>query len=208
MRIMSSMAIYLDDERLLDIEATDLGSVIESASCQLECAGRIVVEVKIDGESLIGEEVAKRSDDPVVDHEVRLYSANPKTLVLATLEQVREQLAEALKLQEQAAGKLQQDEPSEALKQLSQSIDIWLQLQQAVYQSSRLLGVNLDELELEQGSVPEMTDELVNRLKEMKDLVTNNDTVGLADMLAYEWPDIAKRWDCMIEKLIESVDAA
>jgi len=47
------MAVYLDDEAVA-LEGDDLGGVLASASERLKPSGRVVVEVEVDGQKLVG----------------------------------------------------------------------------------------------------------------------------------------------------------
>ena len=44
------------------------------------------------------------------------------------------------------------------------------------------------------------------RLNELYEYLTNRDTVALADTLAYEWPDVTKRWQSVVDDLIQAID--
>ncbi|MFA9476673.1 hypothetical protein ACERK3_00055 [Phycisphaerales bacterium AB-hyl4] len=195
------MAIYLDDEPTA-LTGDDLASVLVSARKQVQPDGRVVVEIQVDGEAVAASELDKFASLPVADREVRLYSADPKTLGRQTLEQVRPRLAEVKQIQEQAAEHLQQDQGTEAMTNVRDMIEIWLQAQQAVLHTAVLLEVDLNELEVDGRPFQEITNELLEKLQEVKTLLQNQDSVGLADTLQYEWPALADQWDRLLASLI------
>ncbi len=199
------MAIYLDDQPT-ELAGANLGEVLVSASEGLAGDGRVVVEVMLDGKVVSGDELGKHQDESVSDAEVRLTSAEPKALAVSALSQVRDHLPQAGALHEQAAEQLQQDNPAEALKTIALAIDVWMQTQEAVLGSAGIVGLSLDEVNVDGEPMTAFTDELIERLHGLKDLITAGDTVALADTLAYEWPAIVHRWDQLIGELIETIE--
>ena len=110
-------------------------------------------------------------------------------------------------MQDEAAEQLQQDEASEALQQVASAIEVWLQTQQAVQNSAALLQVDLDAIEVDGEAVSALTDELAQQLQNLKQLINDGDTVGLADALAYEWPGTTEKWDRLVQELVAKIEA-
>jgi len=194
------MTIYLDDQPL-QLKGRDLKSLLVAASDHLSDAGRIVVEVQVDGQPLVEEALDQQYTEELGDAEVRLYSADPSELAVMTLEQVKEKLNDARQAQAQAADFFQEDKLDLALKQVVGVIEVWQQTQQAVLQSVQLLGMSLDNMEVEGRSVPDMTDALLNQVSGLRDLLSAGDTVGLADAMAFEWPQTANDWEELMTEL-------
>ena len=179
--------------------------LLAAARDQLAPAGRVVVEVRVDGEIIAGPALDEETlTQP--DCDIRIYSAHPGELVVGVLEDVRTGLAESTKLQQEAAELLQQDEPGKALDLVKQSIEGWLNAQQAVGQSAQLLQIDLSAGTIEDQSVLERMTELVGSLTELKDAVVANDFVAIADMLQYEWPQITERWDAALGAIVKYVE--
>lgn len=198
------MAVYLDDAAFAT-DAPNLGLVLEAARQQLEPAGRMVVEVQVDGTALTGEDLNRAQAKAVGGEEVRLYSADPRQLAVETLEGVRGRLEDARVLQSEVADLLQQDEAVTALQKLGQLIEIWLQTQQAVLHTTVLVGVSLETIEVDGQPSTAITNELIAKLTQLKELVTANDTVALADVLAYEWEPVVEQWDQLLAALITRI---
>ncbi len=199
------MAIYLD-EKPTELAGTSLGEVLTSASEGLASDGRVLVEVMLGGEVISGDALGEHQATEIGETELRLTSADPKELATSTLTQIREQLPIATKLHEQAADELQADNPSEALKHIADAIEVWMMTQEAVLGSAGVVGLGLDEVKVGDEPMSSFTDELIEQLHGLKDLITSKDTVALADALAYEWPATVERWDQLIEQLIEEIE--
>jgi hypothetical protein len=174
-------------------------------SSELSAAGRVVVEVKVDGAAITGP--ALEDDQPTApDSDIRVYSAKPGDLVVGILEEVRTQLAASQEMQQQAADHLQQDDPAKAMGLVKESINGWLQAQQAVGQSAQLLQLDLQAVKVDDQPVIERMNELISSLNELKDILGANDFVALADALQYEWPEITERWDTAIGAIIKHIE--
>jgi len=179
--------------------------LLAAVSDELSAAGRVVVEVKIDGQSITGP--ALDDDQPTSDaSDIRVYSAKPDELVVGILEEVRTQLSAAQQMQQKAAEHLQQDDPAQAMGLVKESINGWLQAQQAVGQSAQLLQLDLQAIQVGDQPVIERMNELIASLNELKDILGANDFVALADALQYEWPEITERWDAAIGAIIKHVE--
>ena len=111
-------------------------------------------------------------------------------------------------MQQQAADLLQQDDPAKAMDLVKESINGWLQAQQAVGQSAQLLQLDLEAIKVGDQSVMGRMSELIASLTELKDIVVANDFVALADALQYEWPEITDRWDAAIGAIVKHIESA
>lgn len=196
--------IHIDDQPST-LSVTSMRELLAAVSDELAPTGRVVVEVRVDGTSITGPGLD--DDQPTAAaSDIRVYSAKPSDLVVGILEEVRAQLAESSKMQTQAAEFLQQDDPTKAMDLVKESINAWLQAQQAVGQSAQLLQLDLQAIKVEDQSVIERMNELIASLTELKDIVVANDFVALADALQYEWPDITDRWDAALGAIIKHIE--
>ena len=199
------MPIYLDN-REVDLAGEALGQVLAAARDHLQPQGRVVVEVELDGQPVGGQDLDARQDEPVGQRELRMTSVDPRRLAVDTLNQVRDRLGEAQGLQETAADLLQQGRQSEALQRVASAIDIWLQTQQAVLHSAVLVGVDLDQIQVQGQDSGHITAQLLERLQELKQNITDGDSVALADALQYEWPAMVGQWDALIVALTGRIE--
>lgn len=196
------VTIYLDDQPV-ELGGEDLGAVVAAARVRLEPLGRLLVEVQWDGCTLGPDEISARRGESVAEAQVRLYSADPGELVCQALEQIRCELGHAGELQAEAAEMLQQDRQKEAMRSLGESLQSWQKVQQALIACADLLGLKLEEVRVDGLPLEEAAESLIERLKGLRDLIVNRDTVGLADALAYEWPAITQQWDRFVGDWIE-----
>ena len=198
------MPIHIDDQPST-LTAGSMRELLAAVSESLVSSGRVVVEVKVDGRSITGP--ALDDDQPTADAaDIRVYTAKPGDLVVGILDEVRTQLAVSQQMQQEAADLLQQGDPAKAMDLVKQSIDGWLQAQQAVGQSAQLLQLDLQVIKVDDQPVMERMSELINALNELKDIIGANDFVAMADALQYEWPEITDRWDASIAAIIKHIE--
>jgi hypothetical protein len=201
------MPIYVDDQPVA-LNESDLGQALELVTRRLEPQGRVIVEVILNGASLVGDDLMQHAQDSLAGAELKLYSADPRDLALHVLRQVREGLRTAGEAQAQAANLFQKDQSGAAMKCIGEALVLWQQAQQAVLHSAQLMGVELDQQSFEGEPLATVTNGLLAQLNDLRDRLQNNDTLGLADALLYEWPATIERWQRLIQQVIHWVEAA
>lgn len=202
---MLPMQVYLD-EQPVELPGSHLAALLDAARKRLDGA-RVVVEVAVDGDKLNEQEITDRAEEKLGDVDVRLVTADPRELAIETLEQVRGRLGDAQELQQDAADLLQQDQTPPALQKVGQSVEAWLQVQQAVLQSAVLLNLDLDRIDVDGRPAHELTSQAVEQLGDVKTFIQANDTVALADALQYEWPETTAQWHRLIDALVAQIKA-
>ena len=199
------MAIFLDDKPA-ELGGSDLAQVLSSVRSHLASTGRMVVEVKRDGQCLVGDDLERAQSDSAAEGEWRLYTADTRDLARSTLEAMLSQLDQARQYQLEAADKLNEDQQEEAMQLIAQAIGIWQQTQQAVSHCVSLIGIDLTQLSVNDAPASSVVESLVDQLTAMRDAIVAGDTVNLADSLAYEWPHTADRWQKILDAIVEKID--
>lgn len=195
------------DEQSVELPGPSLGELLDAARKKLADGGRVVVEVAIDGNKLDEQQITDRQGEDVGRLDVRFTSADPKALAVETLEQVRARLGDAEEFQKEAADLLQRDQTQNALHKVGESIEAWLQVQQAVLHSTVLLGIDLDQIVVHGEPAHALTTQALERLQDVKAYLQANDTVALADALEYEWPETTAKWHTLIDEVIAKIKA-
>ncbi len=201
------MPIYLDDHPL-DIAADSLGDALDAAGRELHAKHRLIVEVQLDGERIPGDRLREQRSTALEGKELRLHSADPRELAADAIRQARLLLSQAAAAQSQAADLLQQDDPAQALERISLAMSAWQQAQQAVLNGSLLVDLDLDAVTFDDTPITTLVNDLLAQFQQLKKLITDNDTLALADALAYEWPATTDRWDQLMAHLADAIEAA
>jgi len=199
------MPVFLDGHPIRP-DATKLGAVLDEIRSHVAGQGRVIVEVELNEERLIGEAIHTYRDADVQQGDLKLTSAEPNELILQAIEDCRIELQTMAGQLEDAAQMLQQDRADEAFPKLQDMLQTWQRVQQVVRESSRMLGFDLDAFEFEGRPVTELFDGLVEQLKDLRDQVQSGDALALADTLAYEWPETVARWQQMLSAYAEALN--
>ena len=202
--MMIHMAVLIDG-KLVEINGANLNDVLSEASRHLEPAGRVVVKVEVDSESLDSATLEARRQDSVAGCELRLTSVEPQEIVLEVLHDVSASLATVRQDQRTTAELLQQDDQAQALQRLAAIIGTWQQVQQGVIQSLSVSQIDVEELKVGDRDVTELLNSLADGLRSLRDQLAAHDTVALADALLYEWPAIFDQWNLLVSAVIDAV---
>lgn len=204
-RMMKSMVVYIDEE-LIDIQSCGLGLVLQEAKKHLAASGRVVIEVEVDGRQLEYDALAELERSSIDESEVRLTSADPRDVAVAALCEVRKHLASTKQDHHLAAEMLQQDNQAEAVGKIASLVTVWQRTHRAVIESSALMGVDVGMLTVGEQTAEDVVGTLAEHLKTLRDLLQARDTVGLSDVLLYEWPEVIARWDLLVGALMDQIE--
>ena len=198
------MAVFIDGQPV-DLSGRDLGSVLDQVREQLVADGRVVVEVELDGRRLDSQELAGQRRHQVDQSRLCLTTADSHVLAVTALRQVRLAMAAGRDEQVQTAEQLQQDQQSQALKGFESVVSTWQRTQQALVAAVQMVQMDLAGLLVDGQSAEVLLRRLADQLKVTCDLVAARDTVGLADVLLYEWPQVIDQWDRLLGTVIDAI---
>ena len=193
------MQAFLDD-RPINAERPSLAGALAAGAAMAESAGRIIVEVTLDGHDLAGEQLDRPSDDDLGDAEVRLVSADPRELAAKALADAGTQLGATRTRQAACAELVQTGRLAEAMDELGACLAEWQAAQAVVQSVTQLLRVAPDDTG---GAI----DALAARLDELRSALGAEDWATLADLLAYDLDEQAERWIGMLDAMRREVEA-
>ncbi len=197
-----AVKVYLDDEPLKVADAR-LGTALEAGVARARGRGRIVVEVLVDGSPAPASDIERPPERAPYAAEVRLVSAEPRSLVRTTLHDAADALEDAREAQAAAAERLQRGETADALGDLSRTISIWESVRRAMEDGAELIGDG-------SGGAPDigpLLDGLAERLVEIRRALTAQDWSALADALAYDMEEQADVWWGALTAFADSLKA-
>ncbi len=195
------MPIYLD-EKLIEPQGDDLQSALDEADTILQDTSRIVIEVKIDGHVLLGEEFDTAAGIITIGKKIEFMSGEPAQLANDALREIIGDLDQARRLHIQAAEAFQQDQTESAMQCINQITEIWQQVIHAVTLVSPIKGIDIEVDEYQNQKITQLTDDLLQKLSELKVMIQDSDTLGIADVLSYEWPETVDAWEKFIQWMI------
>ena len=197
------MAILLDGRPVPVPERTDqpLRDLLDALRRQ-HAPQRIIVRIEQDGQVLAGEALDAALDAPLAAHsQLVLTTDDPRALVARALREVADALRHAAEHSAAAADLLEQGEPAAAMQAVQPTLTPWRDLQQVIQQAGALLGQSWLMQELDGQPLHVHLSTLAGRLRDMRDALTSQDAVLLADVLRYELPELATGWAGHLETL-------
>ncbi|MEO0963546.1 MAG: hypothetical protein AAFY08_00360 [Planctomycetota bacterium] len=200
------MPTYLDDAPLA-VDAATLDAALDVARRDAEAQGRLIVEVSLDGESLMGDRLDAAMGTAIGEAELRLYSADAAQVAGEALHEVRASIDRIEAMHQEAADELQRGDQAAGLATVGRVIELWLGVQRGIGQAAQVAGIELDGLTFGQTSATALFSGLLERLQELKGMIESGDTIALADALAYEWSEITEPWGALVDTLIAMVEA-
>jgi hypothetical protein len=198
------MRIYLDNQPL-DSDALTVAGGIATAREAAHAEGRVIIEAKLDGRTLLGTELASTDQ---AGEELRLVSANPRALVAASLREVADGMAEVRAAQAEAAGLLQSGEYEPAFARMGEAIGGWENVRRVIDEGPRLLGVDATPLPLGRSrTVGGAIEALSASLTNLQSAVRVQDWSTLADVLEADLDDSATEWGNLLVSLADHLSA-
>jgi hypothetical protein len=199
------MKAFLDD-RPLAIGRPTLSAAIEAALASARSTGRVVVEVRVDGQA-VPDDVLEAPPDDATGDEVRIVSIQPAALVRATLLDAGHALRGAGEAQMACAHHLQSGRIDAGLKELSGVVDTWQAVREALDNGASLLGLPLDRLTAPDAdvSLAAVIASLASRLEEIRRHLAAQDWSALADVLAYDMEGDAASWADLLDTVAQGL---
>lgn len=193
------------DEVPLNIDRPTLACALETGLGQAKAAGRVVIEVKLDGAPLTDDQLADPSQEETPGSEVTMTTAEPIVLVRATLMDGRDALAQTIELQKAAAQMLHAGQTKDALQAVAETLGLWQAVQQVIQQATSMVGATPQTLTLEPPAAGETpiplatrVEELATTLVEIRDSMREGDMTRLADVLEYDLVEKAELWRTLL----------
>jgi hypothetical protein len=91
-----------------------------------------------------------------------------------------------------------------ALPKLTELLQVWIRIDQALAACRKVAGVGLREPELAD-EFNAAADELAPKLAEIRDAVRSQDFTSAADVLAYDLPEHGERWVELLRRIADTI---
>lgn len=187
------MKVLLDGKPIA-VSRSDVATALADGVRLAEQDGRVIIEVLGDGTKLDEATLASRTHTTPLQV-LELRSAEPRQLIVATLQDSADALNHARTEQLIAAHAIQRGEPEKSLDSIRSALETWQLVRDAAARAGVMWGVNFlagEAREIGTNSVDEK--ELARSLSVLRDAFTNEDWAALSDVLAYQLTPQADQW--------------
>lgn len=199
------MIVTLDGRRLSgNFESTQLLQALVDAVRRDHLPNRLVVQVSIDGETLLDPILSERLTQPVGGAaQIDLASADPQEIVVAALREAAGQVELAAGAHEEVASELQAGQVAQAIRAYGQLLNVWQVCRDTVKNAGLILNRDLGPLTAAGGTVNEHFTRLSAQLRDVRAAFDSRDFVLLGDILRYEMPDTCRNWNTLLLELAD-----
>jgi hypothetical protein len=167
------------------------------------CApGRLIVCVKCNGEEIAGEVLAETLAKPISEFQrLDVFSTTPTQLVQETMKHATSSLEQTGSACQKAAELLTEGKRTEGIKALSECLQSWQQIHEAIIKGFAVLELDPQTEQINDKSLVEMLETPKEMLNQIKQALKSQDDVLLADVLQYEFSDAANQWHSVVSWL-------
>ena len=200
------MELYVDEQRIElspPPEAT-VDDVLETVRRDNATSGHIIVGLVCDGVDVFGPELTsilpRRSSEC---RRIDVQTGDPQPIVADALIGALSALSDIEHKQAEVVALFGEGKTSTAMSLLSDCIGEWLQINNAITQSLALLSEGGKLPDDRSDRLADMIKPVFDKLSDIKDAVTAQDFVAVADILEYEFSAVGDCWRATIESVLE-----
>ncbi len=201
------MDIIIDGSR--DFGFTNPPPDLLSALCAIDDYlrenGRIPVAIQVDGEKLVPEKLIESLQNKKIDevNELEITSRSLKTVVMETLDSIREAVPLLQGICHNLAEIFQSEQPEKGYEPFEQLAFLWGEVKNKELLIIKNLTLDLESLKINGRTLKQHHDELNKYLQEALEALKAQDGVLLGDLLEYE---LAPRAE-LEEEIFNSLEA-
>lgn len=195
---------FVDDT---EVDAADvLGGTIEEAlrkvQSDLTAPGTLVVSLRCDGRDVPEGDMTLALSKPVSEfRRLEVFTATKGTLIAEAMEQASSTLDATSEECQRIAELLSEGKTTEGIQALGQCLCLWQQVHEAIGKSIQMLELDASATTVEGRPLIEMIERPRDLLLEIKQALTAKDHVLLADIMQFEFEDVAATWKAIVETL-------
>lgn len=194
------MRVLLDDQPC-STSATTIGEAVAVAADAAEQAGRLVIEVLVDGSSLSEEDLQENGRLANSAEEVQLLTTTMNELLRDTFVHAAEALADADTVQKEAAEFIQSGRQNEGMQNLLAALETWGGIRDAVVKGLGLADISPEDVTIEGIGLPDAIGRLQIRLGGLKEAMVAEDVSATCDCLLYDLPESTTEWRTILSGL-------
>jgi hypothetical protein len=171
-------------------------------------SGRIVCAISLDGNAIDAQYEESIAEESVENFGgLIIETADPKTLCLATLEEVAHHILPIVEESARISELIDSGKEVQALGRIVPCMEVWGAIVKAVHDIAQLMDVDMDDIASEDESLSQSLRSLVDLLHNIKSAMDAHDMVTIRDAMKHEMTAFAKRVSTQLEALTSLVAA-
>lgn len=168
---------------------------------------RMVVGIRCDDRDIPGEEMAEQLRKPTASVEkLEVFTSTRHELVISAMGQAATALEETEDVCRQVGELLNEGKTTEGIQTLGTCLGVWQQIHEAVTKSVAMLELDIEAMTVRDESLLSILSRPREVLLQIKDALTAQDYVLLADILQYEFSDVTDQWHAAIAAIRQTAE--
>lgn len=204
------MIVTVDGHRLEAPALTDstLQALLDQIRTQ-QLGDRLIVSVTVDGRRYTDDELHDILSQPVAaDAQLDLETADRQELVCEALRGLAREFADAGGRLGDIAERLNSDDVAGAVRDVGRFAGLWQTCHRALAQCGELLDEDLTQRAYDGRPLLSWLQELITKLRDLREALDARDMVFLADLVRYELPSLGRTWQALLDDLAEQISPA
>ncbi len=200
------MEIFVDGDPVeLDVsDQASLGEALESIQSDRCAPGHLVVGLKCDEREIASNTMSDALQTPASSFgRLEVFTSTRSELVREAMRQAMNALNDVDAECAKVADLLSQGRAVEGIETLGECLGVWRQIHDAVSKSIQMLKINVETCEIDGESLSAIFPRPIEALTQIKEALTTQDYVLLADILQYELSGITQQWRSLAEYLVQ-----
>lgn len=187
------MRVLLDGAEI-PAHGSTLADALDAGRRYAEHAGRLIVEVSLDGRVLTGAALSDAEVAPVGAGSVHMVSAVPGELVSVSMLQAADALAGVHADHDRIADRIHAGDAQDAMNALAQTLVAWQTASDVFSRGCGLLGWAPDQLDHPAPGEPALSERLAALLADIQRGLNDQDLVAVADTIGNELGPLVESW--------------
>ena len=203
------MEVVLDGTRIDDVSPRS--ETLRQALLDIQSrhcgASQMVVGLSCNGEAVAGEQMEEALEKRACGIELLdITTSTAESLVYDAMTQASISLEYTESSVQSVANQLTEGRTDEAIKALSECLQVWQQVHMAVAHSIQMLEIDMKEMMILDETLMDVIAKPKDILTQVKGALQAQDHVLLADLLQYEFSTVTEKWHTIIARLRQEAD--
>lgn len=179
---------------------------VQEDHCQPE---RLVVGIRCDDRDVTGQDIQNRLVAPVSSvGKLEVFTSTRFELVGTAMEQASAALQDTEHACKRIGELLNEGKTTEGVESLGECLAVWQQIHDAVTKSVSMLQLDLESMTVRDEPLLTVLEKPRDVLVQIKQALTAQDYVLLADVLQYEFTDVTEQWYSVIAAIRQVAEDA
>jgi len=182
-----------------DIEDATLETTLRRVQTARCPPSRMVVGIRCDDRDIVGDDMTARLGEPTSNiGTLEVFTSTRQELVIGALAQAASALQNTESASRHVAELLSAGKTTEGIKTLGECLSVWQQIHEAITKSIAMLELDIASMTIRDQPILEVLAKPRDVLTQLKQALTAQDNVLLADVLRYEFGEVIDQWYSII----------